>query len=506
MAYESESQKECQDILDSVDVLELELPKENPSRSFDHNRPVEGSSNSMIPQVDGSNEDEFSSQCASLDGTSSAVEIKNEHNSASEHHVLDNTDTSTVSTVKKNKQWGSLPFSRTGKVNNDGEHATSQVTRLFEKGTRDSPHSDYLSRNEIRNNTHIVRNDGTGASDSKEVHGLVSCSLRDLMRRKRSYRVEHAERESGPTKKLHLNRHEEPNTPIWQKQLDLKTLRNGKEETELQKNSDHKVGNIHDNLVYGKLLLPSGSDSFLQASMPKDECFGQHDMECLDASKVLSNAANECYLMHEEPGLHKLETLRIIDSMDQSVAGRDKSTKDGIVCAKTVASDAYTPHSSLGVQLKTDANHNFRASEGFQQIDSAASSSGQSPSIDDKVSGKNTYEGKNSCGSISFVQRDQIKSCEHAVGKSAASDKQVLLSKKVDNQRLGKNVLCETVSSEPIVNDPKVNHMKLTEIAIGKKSLACENLERKFSLPTFSDTHLHLDEDDEMPGFNHALL
>ncbi|TKY61502.1 DNA polymerase zeta catalytic subunit [Spatholobus suberectus] len=500
MAYESESQKECQDILDSIDdMLELDLPKEKPSHSFDHNYPI-GASNIMLPQVDGSNDDELSSPRGSLAGTSSLVEINSENKRASECHVLHNTDTSTVSKDKRNKQWGSLPFSMINKVNNDGEHATSLVTHPFEGETGDSVHSDYLNRDEVRNSACIIRNKGKDASDSKEVHRLVNCSLRDLMRRKRSYQVEQAECESGTTKKLLLDRHEEPNTHLWQKQLDLKTMQTDEEEMERQKNCDCEVSN-HANLVHGKLPLPAGSDSLLQASRPNDECFGQHEMEGLEASTVLSNCTNEgSSLMHGGPGLHKPENLYFIDSIDQSVACRGENLKVGTAFTKPVASDAYTQNSFLDTQLRTAAVHTVRAPERSLQTDSSASSSVQSLFIDDKVSSKYNCMDQSSRGSISFVQHDQMKFCETSVEKSAANDVQVLLSEKVDNQKLGENLLHETIGSEP--TDLKGNHMKLTEVTTGKNPLADKSLESTLSLPTTSNTHLHLDEDsyDEMPG------
>ncbi|KAJ1380912.1 Ribonuclease H-like superfamily [Sesbania bispinosa] len=487
MAYESESQKECQDILDSIDdMLELDFPKEKPSCSVDHNSPVKASSNSMIPQVDGSNDDECSSPRASLTGTSSAVEINSEYKRASECH-MHNTDTNIVSTDKTNKQWGSLPFSMTSKVNNDGEHATSHLTHPFESETGDSSHSDYLTR---RNNACIIRKVGEGASDSKEVHRLASCSLRDLMRRKRSYRVEHAEHETGTTKKLLLNRH----GGLWQKQLDMRKIQTDEEETECHKDCDLKVSN-RDNLVCGKLSLPAGSKRFLQASMPRDECFDPHEMECLEASMVLRNSTNGgSSLMSEGPGIHKLETLCSIDSIDQSIACRDKNILVGTAYAKPVASDAYTSNPILDTQLRMDADHNVGAPERSQHTDSAASSSVQNSSIDDKMSGKHYCMDQSSC--ICFMQHDQMKFYEHAVSISAASDTQVLLSEKVDNQKMGTNLLHETIGSKSIADDMKGDHVKLNEITTGK------NLESNLPLPTVSNTHLHLDEDscDELPG------
>jgi len=78
------------------------------------------------------------------------------------------------------------------------------------------------------------------------------------------------------------------------------------EEKEHQKNYESEVSN-HANIVHGKLPLPAGSDSLLQVtSRPKDECFGQHEMEGLEASTVLRNCTNgEFALMHRGPYLHK---------------------------------------------------------------------------------------------------------------------------------------------------------------------------------------------------------
>lgn len=490
MAYESESQKECQDILDSIDdMLELELPKEKPSHFFDHNRPIGASSNSMLPQVDGSNDDEFSSPHGGLAGTSSPVEMNSECKRVSEYHVLHNTDTSTVSKDKRNKQWGSLPFSLINKVNNDGEPATLLVTHPFESETGDA-RSDYLKRNDVRNSACIIRNKGKDASDPKEDR-----SLRDLMRRKRSYRVEQAEFESGTTKKLLLDRHGEPNTCFWQKQLDLKTMQTDEEETEHQKEC------VVSNLVHGKLCLPAGSDISVQASRPKDECFGQHEMEGLEASTVLRNCTNrESSLM--DGGLNKPEKLCFIDSTDQSLAFSSENLKVDTCFTKPVASDACTQNPFLDTRLRTAAVHTVRAPERSPRTDSSASSSVHSSLLDDKVSGKYNCMDQGSHGSISFTQHDQMKFCENSVDRSAASGVQVLLSEKVDHQKLHENLLHENIGSDSI--DLKGNHVKSTEITTGKKPQADKNLESTLSLPTTSNTLLHLDEDscDEMPGFN----
>jgi len=502
MAYESESQKECQDILDSTDdMLELELPKEKPSLSFGHNYPIVTSSNRKLPQVDGSNDDEFSGQCDGLAGTSSLAEINSEFKSASEYHVLHSTGASTVSKDIRNKKCGSLPLSTIDQVNNDGEQATLPVTHPVESDIGDYARSDHLNINEVRNSAFIIRNKDKNTSDSKEVHTSVNCSLRDLMRRKRSYRVEQAEYEPGTTKKLLLDRHEELNACFWQKQLDLKTMQTDEEEMENQKICEDEVSN-HANLFHGKLLLSTGTDAPLQAGRPKDECFGEHEMEGIEASTELRNCTEGgSALMNDEPGPHKPEKLCLFDSIEQSVASMGENLKVGSTFTNHVASDACIQSPFLDTRLRTAAVHEVKAPERSPQTDSSASTSVKSSFIIDSVSGKYNFVGQSSPQSLSFVQHDQRTFCENSVKKSDANDVQVLFSEKVDNQNVGENLLHEIIGSEP--TDLKGNHMKITEMTTSKNPPADKNLES-----TTSNTHLHLVEDspDEMPGFNFILF
>jgi len=502
-AYESESQKECQDILDSTDdMLELELPKEKPSLSFGYNCPNGTSSNWKLPQVDGSNDDEFSGQYDSLAGTSSLADINSEFKSASEYHVLHSTGTSTISKDRRNKKWGSLPLSVIDQVNNDGERANLLVTHPVESAIGDSACSDHLAINEVRNSACILRNKDKNASDSKEVNRSVTGSLRDLMRRKRSYRLEQSEYDSGTTKKLLLDRHEEQNACFWQKQLDLKTMQIDEEEMENQKICELEVSN-HANLLHGKLLLSPGSDGPLQGSSPKDECFGQHEMEGVEESTVLRNCTKGgSALMHDGPGLHKPEKLCLDDSIDQFVVCRDENLKGGLTFRKHVSSDAYIQSPVLDTQLITAAVHEVRAPEGSPQTDSSASTSVQNSFIIDRVSGKYNYVHQSSHQSLSFVQHDQMTFCENSVKKSDANDMQGLLSEKLDNHKVGENLLHEIIDSEP--TDLKGNHMKLTEITTSKNPMADKNLEST----TTCNSYLHLDEDssDVMTGFSFILF
>ncbi|XP_029128202.1 uncharacterized protein LOC114914889 [Cajanus cajan] len=311
------------------------------------------------------------------------------------------------------------------------------------------------------------------------------------MRQKRSYQVEQAEFESGTTKKLLLDKHRGPNTCLWQNQLDLKTVQTDEEEKEHQKSCGRKVSN-HANLVYGKLPLPAVSDGFLQTTMPKGICFSQHEMEGVEASKVLRNSTNGgSSLRHGGP-----ENFHFIDSIGQSVACMGENL---IVCSaftKPMASDACTKNHLLDTWLRTAAVHTVRAPERSLQTDSSATSSVQS-SLIDKNSGKYNCMDQSSHGNISSVQHDQMMFYVNSLDRSAANYMQVLLSEKVDNQKVGENLLHDTIGSEP--TDLKGCQMKLTK---SKNPLVDKNLESTLSLPTTSNTNLHLDENscDEMPG------
>ncbi|KAK7409774.1 hypothetical protein VNO78_00079 [Psophocarpus tetragonolobus] len=278
------------------------------------------------------------------------------------------------------------------KFNNNGEHATLLVTHPFESEARDSDHSANLNRNEVTNSACIIRNKGKNASESKEIHRPVNCSLRNLMMRKQSYRVEQAECQSVTTKKLVLDRHEEPDTCLWQNKLDLKTVRID-EEVEHQ-NCECKVSN-HSNLVHRKLPLPAGSDNLLQA--PKDECFDQHEMEGLESGTILRNCTNGgLAIMHGGSGLPKPENLHLIDSIDQSVACRGENLKVVTTFTKPTASDACTQNPFTDTRFRTVAVNTVRVSERSSQIDSSASSSVQSSFMDDKVSSKYNFMDQNS--------------------------------------------------------------------------------------------------------------
>lgn len=223
MDYESESQKECQDILDSIDdqcQFESSKRKLPFSSNFDH--PVESSRNNMIPQVDGSADEEFSSSSADSAGISPSLNEKGESKRSSKYCILQNTRTNSDCKDNRNKLWGSLSFSTS---HNNFEHASLHVAHTLERQSGESVGSVYLTGNEIENNG--IKNEDQGASDF-EVHTLDNCSVRDLMRRKRYYRVEQPDCGSEIVKKLLFDGDEK--------------LKIGEEKTELKMRNHDLVG------------------------------------------------------------------------------------------------------------------------------------------------------------------------------------------------------------------------------------------------------------------------
>lgn len=504
MDYESASQKECQDILDSIDdLLELESSKKKLPLPSNLEHSIEFSSDNMIPQVDGSGDEEFSRPCASSAGISFQVDKKIESKRASEYHVLQNANTSTSSRENRNKLWGSLPFSMT---HNNVEHGCLHVAHPFECGTRDSVGSDYLTRNDIENSACDIKNADKDASDLKEERTLVNCSLRDLMRRKRCYRVEQVDSESGIIKKLFLERDEKQNICLWQKQMDLKTQKTDEGETEVQKDHDLKMSN-HDYLLHGKLPLVGGSDSSLQASLLKDEHFGQSKMDGLKARTELINSSDgDPSFICTGPGLYKPKKSHSTCSTDYSEASSGKKFNVGPTYVQTAASDAsakkFDPFFDVQ-QLITDAEHKVGAPDSCQQIDSAALSSVQSSSIENAVSRKDNCIYKCSHESKSYEQHGQMEFYENAVGMNSASEMQVLQCVKNDEKKPREKLgFCKTIGSEPIVDDMVDNHMKLT--IDRTPPVADRNPESDPFLPTVSNSHLHFC--DELSGCTSILL
>ncbi|KAF8394525.1 hypothetical protein HHK36_020735 [Tetracentron sinense] len=229
MDYESESQQECQDILDSVeDLSELEGSKERASRSTDLNHVPHTSSDKMIPQVDGSCDDEYTTPCA---GNSFETEMKCEFEKSSPNQVPQDTGVDRIIERKRNKLvWGSLPFSMQQKVNEDVQSTSFNLTDKYGNDTKYSACTGSSDGNEVdKCNDASVTNTDTHICGLKDGNTLTECSLRDLMRRKRCYRVEPSEYGTCRVKKVHSRKELKEETFLCPKRLDFRTLQSDRQ-------------------------------------------------------------------------------------------------------------------------------------------------------------------------------------------------------------------------------------------------------------------------------------
>ncbi|KAG5521159.1 hypothetical protein RHGRI_033645 [Rhododendron griersonianum] len=179
MNFESESQQECQDILDSVDHSNNFEDLKGGSSSADHNYYLrQPSQENTIPQVDGSADDQISIPTA---GKSSKVEMSNEIECFPQDNEQEGIGSSFTHKSKKRKPlWGSLPFSLTQKVNDDLEPFSRCCTETVEGKFKGSGSGNQADRD---------------VYDAQDESKLVGSSVRDLMRRKRRVRKASLEEE-----------------------------------------------------------------------------------------------------------------------------------------------------------------------------------------------------------------------------------------------------------------------------------------------------------------------
>lgn len=212
MDYETESQKECQDILDSIDDLinfEGLQEKFNPSNN---NHSLNPSTNKVIPQVDGAGE-EFPITPAGSAGNSSEIELKCKFDRSSEYLSSEDAGTSFKHKRKRKKiLWGSLPFS--------AEKLFSDPVS-FCGDTREPQGISSLSEKEAEKHENASKkNAKTDVCDMKDSTTLIGCSVRDLMRRKRLHRDELVECGSQGVRNVILDR-EQKDINICSRHLDF---------------------------------------------------------------------------------------------------------------------------------------------------------------------------------------------------------------------------------------------------------------------------------------------
>ncbi|ESR46579.1 hypothetical protein CICLE_v10003639mg [Citrus x clementina] len=225
--YERESQKECQDILDSIeDEVNVDGLEERNSSTVDPSNHPETSSNKKIPQIDGSSDDLYLLPCSGSSGNSSKKEIKSESIRSFQHQVPQDTWTNAASKCNvKKKLWGSLPFSVSEQFNKDIETVSCNISNLCVTEVKDHGATGSLVGNELGKSFDALEREDADAHDIKEATAVTGGSVRDLMRRKRSYR-ESSECEPPRVKRVNVTGEQKNALSMCEKQLEFDTLQN----------------------------------------------------------------------------------------------------------------------------------------------------------------------------------------------------------------------------------------------------------------------------------------
>ncbi|XP_052192570.1 DNA polymerase zeta catalytic subunit isoform X3 [Diospyros lotus] len=246
MDFESESQQECKDILDSVEnLIDFEVIGERTS-STNHN--YLNQSSSGIPQMDGSADDQNSIP----DNDKSSMEISNEIKRFLDDDVQQVTRASLTSSSKRSKPlWGSLPFSSKQEMNDVVQ----------------PPSKCYNEMNKHKFTGSIVGNDADIVYVSKEESTLVGCSVRDLMRKKRCFHSEPSEFESQGIQKA-VSKEE-----LHQKQLSTGILQNHGQDIQEMSIGHCKKDNMDEPQFVGS-MEPETFDS----------CIGKSDRQVKDTN------------------------------------------------------------------------------------------------------------------------------------------------------------------------------------------------------------------------------
>ncbi|GMH07749.1 hypothetical protein Nepgr_009589 [Nepenthes gracilis] len=189
--YESESQQECQDILDSVEErIHFEVIEEK-EVSIGQNKSSLALSEKVIPQVDGAGDNDNSTPADNSSGLEIDMELMR-----AQYEALKDPDSGFNSTSKRNKLlWVSLPLSVAENTISDLYPLSKNVNDRSNSKTESDgvPHS--LAGYGLKNISDTSCDSlDTGYNSLEDVKPLVGCSMRDLMRKKRRHRIEPSER------------------------------------------------------------------------------------------------------------------------------------------------------------------------------------------------------------------------------------------------------------------------------------------------------------------------
>lgn len=280
MDYDMESQKECQDILDSVkDIISFDdIEERNPHSNDPCNCSQTSLEENKIPQVDGSSDDFHLYSIESAENLSK-LETKTESGRSLEHQVAYQAGPSFSGRKKKKKKiWGSLPFSVTKKLNDDLE-TTVNMSDTCSSESIDCQDTSSSAKNELAE--HLNASKKYKDTDDCGSTTLIGCSVRDLMRKKRCFRTETNESETHGGKKLLLIGERNEQSSLVPKQLDFNSLQDDKLDKRALGSLNHKPS----------LPLVSSTDNHI-AGYSKEPDFGQNSLVDIKSNVYTSDSAS----------------------------------------------------------------------------------------------------------------------------------------------------------------------------------------------------------------------
>lgn len=305
--YGSESQKECQDILDSVEDLdEFESFKKRKCCPDDEHL-FGSSSEETIPQLDGAADDMFS-PCGGSTENSPDRDSSIENDRSSKLAVLHGIDSGSCSHKKEKSLWGSLPFHKAQKVNTDSTRVNSCRPDICVNSTKDSGSVSCFSE-EGRQMDVTLQKAGTGTCTSREGNVFIECSVRDFMRRKRQYRSEPLDCGYGEVNNLTVDSRQKK---VWPRGLDSQMLQSNECNLRVQDSSHlvpcltnqnassdeiYEKSTYSDSSVYGILPLVDDCDGLVQANSPN---VGE-----IPGFETVTGPSQVCF----DPGLSEPETI-----------------------------------------------------------------------------------------------------------------------------------------------------------------------------------------------------
>ncbi|XP_027107695.1 DNA polymerase zeta catalytic subunit isoform X2 [Coffea arabica] len=183
--FENQSQQECQDILDSVEDAVATEDSDDKASNSNHNVLFQTLRNEVIPQVDGSPDDPNS--------------VPFGDKSSSEPNYV--TETSQLAGLRlterkrKRPQWGFLPVSSNRNIHNGiSLPDNSDMTGRYDSDLKVSVGTSFHEKIVADKCPNCIQGDAHGLNNCTESSSeLIGCSMRDLMRKKRSHRSELSE-------------------------------------------------------------------------------------------------------------------------------------------------------------------------------------------------------------------------------------------------------------------------------------------------------------------------